>query len=154
MQNVVVGNCVKCAAQFSFFNRRHHCRDCGRLFCAACTAGRRNLVTRDCTYDQAEAVRVCNECLSQTTARKVARMPDSEMDEIVVSDAPQKLQGVGLRIAVEHSVPVPSPIVHIGAPGVLSPQKAWADKLIRGSIANPHKSGDNVYRKKSKCLVM
>jgi hypothetical protein len=81
-------------------------------------------------------------------------MPDSEMDAIVVNDVPQKLQAVGLRIAVEHAVTVPSPTVHAGAPGVLSPHKAGADKPRRGSSANPHDSGDNVYHKKSKCLVM
>ena len=29
--------CYECEVPFSFFNRRHHCRICGRIFCAKCT---------------------------------------------------------------------------------------------------------------------
>ncbi|KAL2555058.1 1-phosphatidylinositol-3-phosphate 5-kinase FAB1B [Forsythia ovata] len=30
--------CYECDSQFSLFNRRHHCRLCGRVFCAKCTS--------------------------------------------------------------------------------------------------------------------
>ncbi|KAH1056867.1 hypothetical protein J1N35_034932 [Gossypium stocksii] len=30
--------CYECDSQFTVFNRRHHCRLCGRVFCAKCTA--------------------------------------------------------------------------------------------------------------------
>lgn len=30
--------CYDCDAQFTILNRRHHCRHCGRVFCARCTA--------------------------------------------------------------------------------------------------------------------
>jgi predicted unusual protein kinase regulating ubiquinone biosynthesis (AarF/ABC1/UbiB family) len=37
--------CLRCVARFTFVNRRHHCRTCGRIFCAKCSsrkiAGRR-----------------------------------------------------------------------------------------------------------------
>ncbi|XP_048451128.1 zinc finger FYVE domain-containing protein 16-like isoform X2 [Rhincodon typus] len=29
-------NCAKCQARFTFTKRRHHCRACGNVFCAAC----------------------------------------------------------------------------------------------------------------------
>jgi hypothetical protein len=50
--------CNKCAASFSLFNRRHHCRHCGKVFCSKCT-------TKTCKipnlgYD--EAVKVCDTC--------------------------------------------------------------------------------------------
>lgn len=32
-----VSNCHACSREFSFFYRRHHCRYCGKIFCAACT---------------------------------------------------------------------------------------------------------------------
>ena len=32
-----VTNCFKCGSTFSMFNRRHHCRACGRIFCYACS---------------------------------------------------------------------------------------------------------------------
>ncbi|HEY3823943.1 MAG TPA: FYVE zinc finger domain-containing protein [Bryobacteraceae bacterium] len=31
-----VNNCTWCQAAFSFNNRRHHCRACGRIFCSDC----------------------------------------------------------------------------------------------------------------------
>jgi hypothetical protein len=30
--------CTLCSAMFTLFTRRHHCRQCGEVFCAACTA--------------------------------------------------------------------------------------------------------------------
>lgn len=30
--------CYECDSHFTVFNRRHHCRICGRVFCAKCTA--------------------------------------------------------------------------------------------------------------------
>ncbi|KAF7843680.1 1-phosphatidylinositol-3-phosphate 5-kinase FAB1B [Senna tora] len=56
--------CYECDSQFTLFNRRHHCRHCGRVFCAKCTANsvpapssiqRNKLVERD-------RIRVCNYC--------------------------------------------------------------------------------------------
>ncbi|CAD6246946.1 unnamed protein product [Miscanthus lutarioriparius] len=35
-----VSKCTACAADFSAFNRRHHCRNCGDIFCDKCTQGR------------------------------------------------------------------------------------------------------------------
>ena len=31
-----VDKCHKCDINFSFLNRRHHCRLCGRIFCGNC----------------------------------------------------------------------------------------------------------------------
>lgn len=35
-----VQRCFGCGATFSTFRRKHHCRSCGRIFCASCTAYR------------------------------------------------------------------------------------------------------------------
>lgn len=32
-----VNNCYKCGSTFTMFNRRHHCRACGRIFCYSCS---------------------------------------------------------------------------------------------------------------------
>ena len=50
--------CWKCQTPFTFNNRQHHCRYCGRSFCAACTPK----VARIPEFGHNEAVRVCDEC--------------------------------------------------------------------------------------------
>uniref|UniRef100_A0A0D9WU86 FYVE-type domain-containing protein n=1 Tax=Leersia perrieri TaxID=77586 RepID=A0A0D9WU86_9ORYZ len=40
-----VTKCTGCTADFSAFNRRHHCRNCGDIFCDKCTQGRTPLTT-------------------------------------------------------------------------------------------------------------
>ena len=32
--------CFNCAAMFTFFRRKHHCRSCGRIFCRPCSSYR------------------------------------------------------------------------------------------------------------------
>eukprot|EP01127_Copromyxa_protea_P023244 TRINITY_DN8657_c0_g1_i2.p1 TRINITY_DN8657_c0_g1~~TRINITY_DN8657_c0_g1_i2.p1 ORF type:complete len:117 (-),score=8.22 TRINITY_DN8657_c0_g1_i2:104-454(-) len=43
-------DCQLCRLPFSFFNRRHHCRRCGRLLCSNCSPKR------------IEGFRVCVKC--------------------------------------------------------------------------------------------
>ena len=33
-------HCSECCASFGMLRRRHHCRQCGKVFCGACAAGR------------------------------------------------------------------------------------------------------------------
>ncbi|XVF35214.1 hypothetical protein REPUB_Repub18cG0126200 [Reevesia pubescens] len=59
--------CYACDSQFTVFNRRHHCRLCGRVFCAKCTA---NSVPSPSDEPRAgredwERIRVCNYCFKQ-----------------------------------------------------------------------------------------
>lgn len=62
--------CYECDAQFTVFNRRHHCRLCGRVFCAKCAA---NSIpspsdeTKDCHEESSSdrRIRVCNYCYKQ-----------------------------------------------------------------------------------------
>ncbi|XP_027334704.1 1-phosphatidylinositol-3-phosphate 5-kinase FAB1B isoform X2 [Abrus precatorius] len=59
--------CYECDSQFTLFNRKHHCRLCGRIFCAKCTtnsvpapfSSQRN------SWDELEKIRVCNYCYKQ-----------------------------------------------------------------------------------------
>ncbi|XP_051147662.1 1-phosphatidylinositol-3-phosphate 5-kinase FAB1B-like [Andrographis paniculata] len=56
--------CYECDAHFTLFNRRHHCRHCGRIFCAKCTS---NWVPTEPSEPSAslrewDKVRVCNYC--------------------------------------------------------------------------------------------
>ncbi|KNA25952.1 hypothetical protein SOVF_001970 [Spinacia oleracea] len=59
--------CYDCDAQFTVFNRRHHCRICGRIFCGKCTANSvpANSLKPSTLLDEWEKVRVCNYCLKE-----------------------------------------------------------------------------------------
>ncbi|GMQ07967.1 hypothetical protein CsSME_00051928 [Camellia sinensis var. sinensis] len=59
--------CYECDSQFTLFNRRHHCRHCGRVFCAKCTA---NWVPAppsepNTAREEWDRIRVCNFCFKQ-----------------------------------------------------------------------------------------
>ncbi|XVE94529.1 hypothetical protein REPUB_Repub02eG0016600 [Reevesia pubescens] len=60
-----VSKCTACATDFGPFVRRHHCRNCGDIFCDKCTAGRIAL-TAD---ENAQPVRVCDQCMAEVTQR-------------------------------------------------------------------------------------
>ncbi|CAG4978952.1 unnamed protein product [Colias eurytheme] len=60
--------CMRCAASFTAFRRRHHCRNCGKVFCASCSSNSIPLPR----YGQMKPVRVCEECF-QCIARTCRR---------------------------------------------------------------------------------
>ncbi|XP_077236493.1 1-phosphatidylinositol-3-phosphate 5-kinase FAB1B-like [Tasmannia lanceolata] len=59
--------CYECDSQFTIFNRRHHCRLCGRVFCAKCTANSIPAKSDDpkSFREEWERIRVCNYCFKQ-----------------------------------------------------------------------------------------
>ncbi|MEA2563916.1 MAG: hypothetical protein QOH06_5420 [Acidobacteriota bacterium] len=67
-------SCNRCGKEFGFFRRRHHCRQCGLLFCAECSSK-----TKVLNYPAHEnpaslrdsvkkAVRVCDGCVPRSEA--------------------------------------------------------------------------------------
>ncbi|XP_054835100.1 zinc finger FYVE domain-containing protein 9 isoform X2 [Eublepharis macularius] len=52
-------NCMKCEARFTFTKRRHHCRACGKVFCATCCSLKCKLL-----YMDRKEARVCVICHS------------------------------------------------------------------------------------------
>ncbi|XP_061652950.1 zinc finger FYVE domain-containing protein 9 isoform X2 [Phyllopteryx taeniolatus] len=55
--------CMKCDAKFTFTKRRHHCRACGKVFCATCCSLRCKLA-----YIGGKEARVCVTCHSALTS--------------------------------------------------------------------------------------
>ncbi|TGZ66745.1 hypothetical protein CRM22_005178 [Opisthorchis felineus] len=53
--------CASCNREFSISNRRHHCRNCGGVFCHPCSSNRAS------TAASKDPVRVCNHCYSELT---------------------------------------------------------------------------------------
>ncbi|XP_066536111.1 zinc finger FYVE domain-containing protein 26 [Hoplias malabaricus] len=75
--------CMVCQRErFTMFNRRHHCRRCGRLVCHACSS--RKMVVEGCE----ETVRVCDECYNFFHEDS-----DEEFEE-ADADSPDSVDGV------------------------------------------------------------
>ncbi|CAK9178398.1 unnamed protein product [Ilex paraguariensis] len=60
-----VSKCTGCGTDFNAFVRKHHCRNCGDIFCDKCTHGRIALTTDE----NAPQVRVCDQCMAEVTQR-------------------------------------------------------------------------------------
>ncbi|PRQ27253.1 putative chromatin regulator PHD family [Rosa chinensis] len=60
-----VSKCTACGTDFGAFVRRHHCRNCGDIFCDKCTHGRIALTAEE----NAPQVRVCDRCMAEVTQR-------------------------------------------------------------------------------------
>lgn len=56
--DVQAPKCMSCEANFTVVKRRHHCRNCGKVFCARCSANSVPLPK----YGHHKPVRVCNKC--------------------------------------------------------------------------------------------
>ncbi|KAL9265544.1 FREE1-like protein [Drosera capensis] len=81
--------CTACGTDFSAFIRRHHCRNCGDIFCDKCTHGRIPL-TAD---ENAQPVRVCDRCMAEVTQR-LSRAKEAASKPALLSheDLAKKLQ--------------------------------------------------------------
>ncbi|XP_030370063.1 lateral signaling target protein 2 homolog [Scaptodrosophila lebanonensis] len=53
--------CMSCQTPFTAFRRRHHCRNCGGVFCGVCSNASAPLPK----YGLTKAVRVCRECYAR-----------------------------------------------------------------------------------------
>ncbi|CAN1136142.1 1-phosphatidylinositol-3-phosphate 5-kinase FAB1B [Linum perenne] len=82
--------CYECDSQFTVFNRRHHCRICGRIFCAKCTANAVLLPPDDpsISHEDKEKVRVCNYCFKQYEQNSLAVDNGSNMANPGLNSSP------------------------------------------------------------------
>lgn len=58
MPDELSSNCMACKSQFTILRRRHHCRNCGKIFCSRCSSNSIPLPR----YGHLKPVRVCNQC--------------------------------------------------------------------------------------------
>ena len=57
-----VANCNLCSKEFSLINRRHHCRNCGQIFCNDCSSKLAPV------SNNKKPVRVCDSCYNELTS--------------------------------------------------------------------------------------
>ncbi|CAB3400323.1 unnamed protein product [Caenorhabditis bovis] len=94
--------CTACSTPFTFMRRRHHCRNCGRIFCHKCSCN--SICIPEHGYDR--KVRVCNLCyihrinpfgcgepatsnIPQTPDNSQNQLRDEIMEEVGSSEQPQ-----------------------------------------------------------------
>ncbi|KAK7310979.1 hypothetical protein RJT34_08804 [Clitoria ternatea] len=84
-----VTKCTACGTDFGAFIRKHHCRNCGDIFCDKCTHGRIAL-TAD---ENAQPVRVCDRCMAEVTQRLTSAKESSNKPALQShEDLARKLQ--------------------------------------------------------------
>ena len=76
-----VKSCRTCTSEFGLFTRKHHCRVCGRVFCAACTE--ETLMVENFAAPQ----RCCFECFVQHTAMSEAEVAMAEANASKYSES-------------------------------------------------------------------
>ncbi|KAH8403023.1 hypothetical protein KR222_003165, partial [Zaprionus bogoriensis] len=85
--------CHRCRVEFTFTNRKHHCRNCGQVFCGQCTAKQCPLPK----YGIEKEVRVCDGCFMALQrpagAKSSTRAADSDLPaEYLNSSLSQQVQ--------------------------------------------------------------
>ncbi|KAK4772048.1 hypothetical protein SAY86_013823 [Trapa natans] len=72
--------CYECDIQFTFLNRRHHCRRCGRVFCGRCTSNSIPVLCADprTSWEEWERIRVCNYCFRQWEQQNISGNENGE----------------------------------------------------------------------------
>ncbi|TRY70606.1 hypothetical protein TCAL_02329 [Tigriopus californicus] len=75
--------CQNCAVEFSVLVRRHHCRACGKVICATCSANKAPL-----RYREFEAARVCDECFDFLERDRVLYAYKASEDSVAADTFP------------------------------------------------------------------
>ncbi|XP_077144276.1 zinc finger FYVE domain-containing protein 16 isoform X1 [Ranitomeya variabilis] len=138
-------NCMNCSTRFTFTKRRHHCRACGKVFCAVCCSQRCRLQYLDkearvCVvcYDSITKVQAIRRMMSPTVPSPNPTAPSES------STIPPFLQAAGTINSPPPTVPVPGSVrKHPGAEGmnVKEQKRVWfADGLLpNGEVADTSK---------------
>lgn len=79
-----VTRCMQCDSQFWLGRRKHHCRSCGKIFCADCSE---NVVALPCEQLY-EPVRVCQTCYHHTPP---SRTPPPSLQDTAGSASPSSI---------------------------------------------------------------
>lgn len=88
--------CTRCRAEFGTFLRKHHCRNCGRVFCYKCSSKSMPLPW----YSIEEPVRVCDGCAKRKGPVTIAQNPPSSTTAAVPRPNEQQDDDLARAIAL------------------------------------------------------
>ncbi|KAI0226273.1 Vacuolar protein-sorting-associated protein 27, partial [Massospora cicadina] len=74
--------CMRCRTAFTFTNRKHHCRNCGQIFCHICSNNKEALPQ----FGIPEPVRVCTGCYLKLRAASASTL---SLSEFMASETPK-----------------------------------------------------------------
>ncbi|OAE26350.1 hypothetical protein AXG93_4324s1170 [Marchantia polymorpha subsp. ruderalis] len=86
--------CYECEAPFTIFNRRHHCRLCGRVFCGKCSFNTLPASVdglQGVQSEEGDRVRVCNFCYNNSEQAKQASTPTGQTPTLTPSSSGRSL---------------------------------------------------------------
>ncbi|XP_077495973.1 uncharacterized protein LOC144106898 isoform X2 [Amblyomma americanum] len=87
--------CQLCTSGFTFTHRRHHCRACGKVVCAACSSHRLPL-----PYLGDKPVRTCDDCFRSLQVGESREHPDAEGEgDLVQTKEKKKARGILQEVA-------------------------------------------------------
>ncbi|XP_047340766.1 1-phosphatidylinositol-3-phosphate 5-kinase FAB1B [Impatiens glandulifera] len=91
--------CYECDSQFTLFNRRHHCRHCGRIFCANCTSNWVPVITSEQAFsrEDCDKIRVCTFCFKQWEQGLTAVDERAEEASVALSNSPSAASFVSTK---------------------------------------------------------
>ncbi|KAL5054418.1 hypothetical protein RYX36_035100 [Vicia faba] len=102
---VDASNCQGCSAQFTFINRKHHCRRCGGLFCGSCTQQRMAL------RGQGDSpVRICEPCKKLEEAARFELRQGRRTGRGSLKSAPREEDEILSQILGQNEEPLSSGI--------------------------------------------
>ncbi|XP_036377602.1 zinc finger FYVE domain-containing protein 9-like [Megalops cyprinoides] len=139
--------CMKCEVKFTFTKRRHHCRACGKVFCATCCSLKYRLMYMD--RKEARVCITCHSVLMSTwenivNASNQSPNPNNPAEYCSTIPPLQQAQASGVLSSPPPTVMVPVGVLkHPGAEGTLSrdQKRVWfADGILpNGEVADSSK---------------
>uniref|UniRef100_A0A3P9L5Y2 Zinc finger, FYVE domain containing 9b n=1 Tax=Oryzias latipes TaxID=8090 RepID=A0A3P9L5Y2_ORYLA len=123
--------CMKCGTKFTFTKRRHHCRACGKVFCALCSSLKFRL-----THLDGKEGRVCDSCHSTL----IKRTPPKSQKKVWFADGTLASQQSESAPTSPARGPALSPLRRALGDPVKSPEACgpygWGTTALVSSSAN------------------
>lgn len=146
-----------CGAVFSMFQRKHHCRLCGNVFCNQCSTGRGTIPSFIQTRSEYLDVRLCDDCLvtcsetnrSEPLVRVFALLPVNVTDISKLALNKRWRHATKTLLDVYRKIPYKMPYERFSRLEIqllkthidkISGHSCWDKQIVRALQVVPHKT--------------